>query len=386
MRMQLSNLYLVIIASYIGIGSAGCELNKAGADNQQSFEVGQNKAQQESALENNARQNAQAKAVQSLVLRSETYTSRLEASGKTLAAKESYLSCAVPGLIKEILVVRGQQVKKGQVLLRLDQHGFRLGVLQAQASLDSAKAAAGQLATEVTRFQQLLASGATPPATIDDLQAKNKMAQAQVRMAQAALQQAEKALRDAELRAPYNGVISEILKEKGEQAPAMPPTMLMKIIDTSKLEVQAFMPEEAGRYVYPGTRAEVTVESAGAVAQGEVAYVSNAIHPGGRTFEVRIRIDNRNGQIKAGAFARVRLEKEKRDKAILIPIASIGRDEQNHPYVFIAESGIARKVMVTLGSLQGSRALVVSGLSAGKTLITSNMGGLVDGQPVLVAQ
>jgi membrane fusion protein, multidrug efflux system len=325
---------------------------------------------------------SRAKVVETVALKSERFASNVEVTGKALALKESYLSLSVPGLIKKIHVKLGDRVEKGQVLLRLDRSGFQLGVAQAQAALDGANVAADQLSTEITRMDQLLAEGAAPSAAKDDLLAQDKGARAKTRMASAALAQARKALKDSVLRAPYDGVITEILKEEGEQAPAMPPTMLMKIVDASKLDVQVFAPEASSRFIQEGTEAEVTVDSADVTTRGKAVFVSNVIQPGARTFEVRIRIDNPDRRIKAGSFARVRLTEENQEDAILIPVSSLARDEADAPVVFVVENGRAKRIPVVLGPAEGARVVVRQGLRAGQRLITSDTTNLEDGQAI----
>ncbi len=324
------------------------------------------------------------KTVQTEEVKTEAFSSAIEVSGKALAVRESLLSLGVPGLISKITVKRGDRVKKGQLLLRLDRRGFELGVKQAEAAQSGANAATDQLVTEIARVKQLLAENAAPSAALDDLLAKEKAAKAQVNMTSTSVEQAKKALRDSELRAPYNGVITDIFKEKGEQAPAMPPTILMKIVDASELDVQVFVPEEASRYVQVGTEAEVEVESAGVTVKGKAVFVSDEISQGARTFETRIRIDNSANKIKAGSFARVRLNTETLDDAILIPVSLLLRNEKNEPYVFVEEKGFAKKRSLVIGRMDGTRVLVRSGLSTGDKLIVSDTSGLVDNNPVTV--
>lgn len=229
----------------------------------------------------------------------------VEVRGTALAARESYLSAPVPGIIEEILVKRGESVKKNQPLVVLDKRGFHLGVQQAQAGLDAAVAQEEQLVTEIARVRELLASDAAPVATLEQLLANQKGARASVRMAEAALGQARKAASDAVVRAPYAGGITEILKQKGENAPSMPPTMLVKIVDTSSLEIQTFLPESEAQNVKVGDEARVRIDSAGVDQKGKVIFVSNSISLGTRSFEVRVQLDNPQGAVKAGAFARV---------------------------------------------------------------------------------
>ena len=92
----------------------------------------------------------------------EKFVSYIEASGTALPVQEGYLSMAVPGRIKEILVKRGERVKKGQALVRLDRSGFYLGLQQAEAGLAAAKVGVDALTAEMTRFDRLLSKRPSP--------------------------------------------------------------------------------------------------------------------------------------------------------------------------------------------------------------------------------
>ncbi len=328
---------------------------------------------------------AQVRQVSVVALAPEAFKSHIQAAGTALPVREGYLSAAVPGRIQEILVARGDKVTKGQPLVRLDRSGFYLGVQQAEAGLAAAKVGVDALSTEMKRFDRLLANKAVPKASYDKVKAQYDGAMAQVAMAEVGLKQARKALSDAELRAPYDGVITMVMKEIGEYAPAMPPTMLIQIVDTSSLQVQVFLPETVARSVEEGMQAEVEIDSAKLTRTGEVIFVSDRIQPGSQTFEVRIKLDNADGAIKAGAFARVKLVRRDEAKALLVPLRAVLR-EQGKTFVFVAKDGKAVKVPVKLGETQADRVLVLEGLAPGDEAITSGASELDPGQAVLPAR
>jgi RND family efflux transporter MFP subunit len=317
-------------------------------------------------------------------LEGEPFTTHIEATGTALAARESYLSCPVPGRIEEILVERGEAVEEGQVLVKLDQQGYRLGLQQAQASLSSASSQVEQVEQELGKLESLYEKGAVAKAEIERLETQKKGASAQLDAAAAGKKQARKALDDSVLRAPYDGVITDIYHEVGEHATAMPPTMLAKIVDAESLEVQVFLPEDASPHVEVGTEAEVTIESADLTVTGEVIFVSDVIQPVTHNFELRVRLDNSSGAIKAGAFARVSLVRESLESAVLVPITSVRRDGSDTPFVFVVDEGRAVRKDVVLGEQVGSRVFVAEGLAPGDVLVTAGHEDLVDGKKVKI--
>ncbi|RJO63242.1 MAG: efflux RND transporter periplasmic adaptor subunit [Myxococcales bacterium] len=325
-----------------------------------------------------------ATAVSAVTLQTEPYTLKISTTGTALPARESYLACEVPGIIAEILVKEGDRVKKGQALLRFNREGYRLSVEQAEAGVAASKAQADQMKIEYERALKLRESDATARASLERVKAQYDAAVAGLQAAEVGVKKARKAVADSELRAPYNGTIVMILHEIGEYAPSMPPTMLMKIVDTSSLDVQVFLPEDQAANLAVGAPAEIEMESVGAKMEGKVSFVSNRVEMGAQSVETRIHLDNPEGRIKGGAFARVTLTARTYEEAILAPVRAVRRDEQGRPYVFLAVEGKAKRTSISLGGSEQARILILDGLKAGDALITTGLDDLMDGDAVAV--
>ena len=323
-----------------------------------------------------------AKTVAMLPVKTESFVSTLQASGKALPVRESMLSSEVSGTVAQILVTEGDRVKKGQVLMRFEQEGFLLGVQQAEAALAAAKAGADQMRLEVDRMSKLVESDATAKANYDRVKAQYDAAQAQLHMAEAGLANARRYLRLSTIAAPYDGSIVMILQQVGENCPAMPPTMLMKIVDSSSLEVQVFLPEAVANAVKPGDDADVEIDNAGLTVKGKVYFVSDRIEAGSQNVEIRLKVDNADGKIKAGSFARVTFVRSTLDAAVLVSLRAVRRDPDGKTYVFLVRDGKAQKVPVVLGENAGDRVLILDGLKAGDPIITTGIDDLEDGTPV----
>jgi RND family efflux transporter MFP subunit len=324
-----------------------------------------------------------AKQVTAARLESSQFTSTIEATGTALPVRESYLSFSVPGRLEAVLVRQGDRVTKGQVLMRLDRENFFLGVQQAEAALAAAKVGLDQLKLEMSRFDRLIKNKAVPRATYDKVKAQHDGTAAQYAMGEVALKQARKALRDAELRAPYDGVITDLLKEVGEFIPSMPPTMVTKVVDSSSLEVQVFLPESEAPFVKVGQEARVDIDSAQIKAEGKVIFVSDRIQPMTQNFEIRIRIENPEGKIKAGAYSRVELDRNSTNDAVFVPLRAVKREADGEAYVYVAKGGKAKKTKVELGETRADLTLIHCCLKAGQLVITSGLAEISDGDPVV---
>jgi HlyD family secretion protein len=305
----------------------------------------------------------------------------LEATGTALPVREAVLSAAVPGRISQIPVVRGQRVPARHPLVRLESYGYSLGVQQAEAAVAAATVQAEQAKRELDRAQRLVDAKVAPGATYEQVESAHRAAVAHKQMAEAGLRKAKKALADSTVRAPFDCTVDLILKEVGEYAPSMPPTMLIKVVDASELEVQVFLPERRAGDIGPGHAAQVRIDSAGVESRGEVVFVSNRVQPGTQTFEVRVRIPNPGERIKGGAFARVSFS-EAGDAPILVPAAAIVRDG-DEAFVFVAVGGNARRLPVTLGESSERGTQITAGLDGERRVIVSGLMELADGDPIV---
>ncbi|MCU0661380.1 MAG: efflux RND transporter periplasmic adaptor subunit [Myxococcota bacterium] len=314
-----------------------------------------------------------------LELASETFTANIEATGKALPIREGTLSGAISGRVEKILVNEGDIVRKGQVLVRFDSRGFHIGAKQAQAALAAARAASDIAKLELERAIKLSDGGASPQAVTDRANAQVDATTAQLAMAQAQVEQTQKGLSDTELRAPYDATVVAVLRQVGTFATSMPPTELISIVDTSSLEVQAFLPEDAVTAVHLGDTAKVLVGSAGVETTGKVVFVSDRMQTGSQTFEIRVLIENPDRIIKGGAFCRLSLTRPPIEGAVLVPLRAVRRDGKDQPYVFLLEKELVKRVDVTLGDSSGDRVLVRSGLAAGQRLITTTGSDVADG-------
>jgi RND family efflux transporter MFP subunit len=316
-------------------------------------------------------------------IKNEEFRETLELRGTALADKSSALNSEVNGVVSEILVSRGDHVKKGQALVRFEKQSLVLGATQASAAVEAVEAQAKQVVTELKRTKKLVDNGAAPGSAFDKLSSQQEALEAQIRVARAAAGKARKALKDTALRASYDGVVTEIFIERGEMATVVPPKPIIEIVDIKKLQIQAFVPEDSGQLAVMDAEVEVTVKSAGLTTRGAITYVSSKIETGVRSFEIRISIDNSDEKIKADSLARVRVLGPVDPSAILIPIGAVLRDENNEPFVFIAMDSAAHKRKVQLGPTKGARVLVRKGLAAGEHLIVEGAGSLSDEQPIV---
>ena len=195
----------------------------------------------------------------------------IQATGTAMALSMTKVMPLVPGLITSIPVKEGDRVKKGQVLARLDQRGFKLGLRQARAAIEMAEVGVSAARRERDRFVKLLTGGAANQATVDQINDKVLGAQAGLKQAQIALDMGKKALGDSVIRSPYDGIVVKRLASLGDYATAMPPTVLYILMEVHKLELHISLPEpELGR-VKVGSTVTASFTSTGQEVAGKLA-------------------------------------------------------------------------------------------------------------------
>ncbi|HEX4953808.1 MAG TPA: efflux RND transporter periplasmic adaptor subunit [Thermoanaerobaculia bacterium] len=210
------------------------------------------------------------------------------------------------GRVAAVLVDAGDRVAAGQPLLRLETDYRELEVARARAELSRVRTARDEAERELARKRELLAKGSIPQALHDRTLAARDEAAAGVEAAEAALALAEHRLADATLLAPFAGAIAERRADVGEFLGEG--SVAFVLVQLSPLRLRFELPErELGR-VRRGQQVEARMDAfPGEVFRGRVRTVGATVDPESRTFTVEAELDNRDGRLKPGLFARVTL-------------------------------------------------------------------------------
>lgn len=230
-----------------------------------------------------------------------------ETTGTTHPRARADVAPTMSGVIASIAVEEGDAVKKGQVLFRLRPADMVLRVKQAEAAKRSAEVALAAAKVEHDRMKTLFEKKAVDQASWDAVKARYDGALAAVDQATVGVSMARKSLADATVRSPIAGVVTAKLKNAGEMATMMPPSVVVTVEDHSVLELRFRLPERQVSAVKPGATVRATFSSIGVTRDAEVARISPNIDPRTRTFEVVAMVDNADGALKSGMLARVDL-------------------------------------------------------------------------------
>lgn len=270
---------------------------------------------------------------------------------------ETPLSMETAGRVTAINVKNGERVRKGQVLLAVDN-------TQALNALQGAKAALQHAQDGYDRVSKVHAKG-----VVSD----QKMVEVQSQLAQAKslYAAAKKRLEECSLSAPCDGVVNGLTIEKGQTV--IPGTKICSILDISGFNVRFTVPEAEIREL--GTKGEVECAAVNAVFPVTISEKSFAANTLTHTYEVVAHITGGTDVLMTGMVAKVQIAQKSDDpnqqtnNDIVIPAQCILLTPDGHT-VWVAENGTAERRTITIDGYQADGVRVKSGLQAGDTLIT----------------
>ncbi len=285
----------------------------------------------------------------------------------TLRSNESVVvRPEISGRIEELDFREGAPVRKGQVIVRLDDAVPAAEVAQARANLALAE-------SSHNRTQQLQKQNYVS-ATASD-QALNGL-----RVAQANVQLAEAKLAKTRIVAPFAGIIGirrvsigDYIKEGQD---------LVTLEDVSSLKVDFRLPEQLLATLRAGQSVEIASDALpGKRYAGSIEAIDPLIDQNGRAVVLRARLKNADGQLRPGMFVRTRIILEERPNALVVPeeaLVPVGADQ----YVFRVVDGKAQRVKVATGLRRDGRVEIVEGLARDDVVVTAGQLKVRDGSAV----
>lgn len=289
------------------------------------------------------------------------------------------------GTVAAVPVAEGETVRRGAVLVRLDGRELAAELAAAEAAVRRAETERGNLDRRLERNRGLYDKGAISAQTLDDLEASRDAAAARLEEAEAQRDLAARELEKTVIRAPFAGTAGARDLYPGDYVTAGQP--LFTLVDDDPLRVEFTVPEQyLGRLeVDRPVRLEVRSRPDESFT-GRVVFVSPRVDPRSRTVVLKAAVPNPAGELRAGQFADVELELERRADALLVPESAIvPRGGENFVYV-VDGDGNARERRVELGAREPGRVEIRSGVSAGERVVLAGQQRLRDGGPVRVVE
>jgi len=340
---------------------------------------------------------------QVMAVKVENQPLRYEAVGTVDAKTAATIAAKVMGVITRITVKEGDSVKKGDLLVSIEDSRIMAQLSQAKAGLAEAKQAANsaesslkaaeasaRLAeTTYKRYKSLLENNSVSRQEFDEVDARHQQASAalnqatsmrdaakdRILQATAAVEAAESVWQDATITAPYNGTITAKLIENGDLA--SPGTPLLTIEEAGALEVRVTLPETYIGHVKNGDPVSVEIPSAGKTITGTIAAMDPAGNVSSRSFQIKATLPEVPG-LRTGLFARVIIPVGV-SGMVLIPATAIVQQGQLTGVFALDKTSIARFRLIRTGRSFADQVEVLSGIKDGDRLVVKPDHTIADG-------
>ena len=309
----------------------------------------------------------------------------LPLSGSLTPLSQATVKSKVSGVVLGDTVREGVAVTAGQVVARLDAADQQARHAQQVAALKEAMARLSLAKKNNANSLALLKQNYISQNSYDTTQNSVELAQANVESVQAQLDMARIALADTVIRAPLAGVVSKRHVQPGEKvAPDMP---VVTIVNLQQLTLEAQVPAADIPRIKVGQLVNFNVDGYQDKAfSGKVARINPTTETGSRSMLVYISVENGDGLLRGGMFAKGNIVTEKSAVMPLVPLAAV-RQEKDGTVVYAVVGGKVVAQPVTLGLRNEDEGLaeVTSGLAAGATVLASKLDGVKPGSKVKLA-
>lgn len=351
-----------------------------------------------------------------------------EATGSLAGDQQTDVAPQTAGKVVAVGVDIGSYVRRGQMLVRLDDAELKLRVAQASAQVEQAKAGVRQAeekiglrpgqafdpnrvadvaAAKVTldlanknlqRAEKLIESGDVSRSFYDEQRARRDqlkeqyevalararqdyagvdVARTNVANAQAQLALAQKSLQYAVIPAPIDGYVTERVADLGEYV--SPQQKVVTLVRTNPLRIRIDIPEQAIPQIKVGQSVSITTSAwPDKNFAGRVARIAPNVSAQSRTMTVEAEIENNGNALKPGQFATVRILQERAEPAVLVPARAVV-NEAGVNRVYVIKNGHAEQRLVQTGQTDGDLIEIRNGVAADEQVATSNLEQLTDG-------
>ncbi len=276
----------------------------------------------------------------------------------------------VSGRAVRVAATEGSHVKKGDLIAQLDSRDYENALASVRAEYELAK-------LDLERSDSLYKDQLITKAQIDQAKAK-------VEIFDASVKNAELKVERAAIRAPISGLVNHLDVKEGLFMNDHDPVGI--ILDNSRVKVTVGIPEADVNEIKKLSHFNVTIEAIGnGTLKGNKHFLSQSPETLAHLYKLEIEVDNSNGDILPGMFARVNIIKREVKDSFSVPLYSVisRSDEQ---YIYVEKDGIAHVRIVETGILEGWKIEIKKGLAKGDRVIVVGHRNVDEGQEVNVVR
>jgi RND family efflux transporter MFP subunit len=312
--------------------------------------------------------------ITTFIAKEEVFNHFVELQGDVDTKQNLVIYPEFSGVLSQVYVKEGQRVNKGQILAKIDDGGLSQQLAQLKIQAELAKTT---FERQKRLWDQKIGS------EIQYLQAKSTY-EAQ----QQAVNQLEQQVGKTNVRAPFSGIIDDVITEQGSVvAPGQ--SQLFRIVNLDDMYIETDVPERYMTDITKGKDVKVNFPVLGKEMDAKIRQAGNFINPANRTFKVEVAIPNKDMSIKPNLTAKLKINDYTNNKAILIPQSIISENAEGQQYIYTTTDKTdslakAKRVIIKTGKTQGDVIEVLSGIENNAEIIKEGARSVKDGQTVKV--
>jgi membrane fusion protein, multidrug efflux system len=308
--------------------------------------------------------------------KSEEFSHYVELQGDVTTKQNVLIYPETAGVLVNVHVNEGDRVSKGQLLGTIDNGGMSSQLIQMKTQLALAQTTYER---QKRLWDQQIGS------EIQFLQSKTNY-EAQ----KSAVAQMESQLDKFKIRAPFAGIVDDIIKDQGTVVSPGPGSEVFRIVNLSNMYIEVLVPETYIATVTAGKEAKVYFPILNATIDSKVKETSNHINPNNRSFSVKVPVPNKDGSIKPNLTAKVQINDYYQKSAILIPQSVVSENADGEQYAYVVsnikgdKTALAKRKIIKTGQTQNGFVEVLDGIMNGESIILEGARSVKDGQEVKI--
>ena len=387
--LKLFTIVFILLGAACGSGNNGIEAKKASLEKlkKQVLDINAQIASIEKELGNEGgKDQMQSVLVATTPILSQDFNHFIELQGKVESESVSYITPrAGGGQVKALFIKRGDRVRKGQIILQLDNSLIKQSAAAASQNLETVKAQAALAKNVYEKQKNLWEQNIGSEIQLMTAKTNADATASQLRAATEQLGMVKDQLAYTSVYSDVDGVAEEVNVKVGELFGG---AGQVKIVNTEKLKLTSLVPENYAGKIKVGSEASLYFPDIQKTVETKLGVVGTVIDPLNRSFyvEAKLPIDK---NFRPNQLVQVKIKDYTKKNAVIIPINIVQNDDKGK-FIFVAvtENGklMARKKAITIGEFYGNNIEILAGLTVGEQIITEGYQSLYDGLNITTKQ
>ncbi len=332
------------------------------------------------------RRNSGPPSVSTVAVEEATLPMDVAATGWAVAADSTNIAPREQGVVLSVSAKDGQEVKAGDLILKMDDRYAVAAVAKDQANIAADQATLAQNEAAFQRASNLAKQSVESQQSLEQTRAARDSAAAKIDADKATLQSDQAALQDMEIRAPYNGRLGDVTVSPGAYLSAG--VTIVSITRYDPISMEFRLPQRYLPQLHEGLKSEAAVSidpaaTGGTPVTGKLSFFDNNVDQASGTVLVKAEFQNDKGLVWPGQSANVTVHFKSDDEQIVIPTVALRAGPTGAFVYTVDDSQHVHVTPVDVARSNGDMTAIAKGLSAGQHIIVEGQSELVDGQTVI---